>query len=146
MCNRTKVCTPRNTLFELTPQNYDQVIGQGKPFFVRLENNGCAFAKESEFYWKQEAQLFPNIQFVRTECIRYAKLCRELGAYRSPSHALYGPNSKKMIAFFTNPSEIKKSSAYFGDVIAQTLEMYPFDIPTIEELIPETTNKFFESY
>lgn len=40
LCERTKTCTAKQTLFDLTKDNYNQVIGQSRPVFVRIENEG----------------------------------------------------------------------------------------------------------
>lgn len=144
--NRTQKCTPRRTLFDLKNSTYDSIIGSSRPVFVRMENEGCPYAKTSKYYWEEAAQLFPTIQFARAECIYNREICNRLGATVSPSHALFGPNSQTPLDSFGNPSAISSSSNYYSDVIYRHLGFYPIDTSTITELLPQSTNFFFESY
>ena len=146
--NRTRQCTPRETLIDITTDNYDQIMGssQLRPVFARMQNEGCSFAPASEANWREASELFPNIKFVRAYCIKYNQLCHTLGSSVSPSHSLFGTDKTKPLESFGNPVDISKSSSFYSDVIYKNLGYYPFDSPTIEELVPQSTNKFFENY
>lgn len=142
---RIKQCTPKRTLFDVTLDNIDKVVGGPRPVFLRLIKNGCPYAKTSQAYWDKAAELFPNVQFVRGECIYHPQVCSRFNVQISPSHAVIGPNSSTVRTFFTNPDEISKSTQYFSDVLSQNFQFYSFDTPSIEDLIPQNTNNFFES-
>ena len=143
---RTTTCTAQKTLFDITESNYDQIIGGNRAVLVRMQNEGCPYAATSEQYWREAAELFPNIIFARAECIYNEKVCSKLGANVSPSHALFLPNSTQIKDSFGNPDEISSSSSYYANFIYQNLQFYPFDTATIDDLIPESTHKFFLSY
>ncbi|KAK8866971.1 hypothetical protein M9Y10_009940 [Tritrichomonas musculus] len=145
LSERIKQCTPKRTLFDVTLDNIDKVVGGSRPVFLRLIKNGCPYAKTSQAYWDKAAELFPNVQFVRGECIYHPQVCSRFNAQISPSHAVIGPNSSTVRTFFTNPDEISKSTQYFSDVLSQNFQFYSFDTPSIEDLIPQNTNNFFES-
>ena len=126
--------------------NYEQIVGSSRPVFVRMENEGCPYAKKSQDNWKEASDLFPNIKFVRAECIYNGEVCSKIGGQVSPSHALFEANSTKYVYDFGNPPDISSSSSYFANIIHQYLGFYPFDTALIEDLIPQSANKFFNSY
>lgn len=146
--NRTRQCTPKATLINITTDNFDQIMGssQRRPVFARMQNEGCSYAPSSEGNWREAAELFPNIKFVKAYCIKYNDICHTLESSSSPSHSLYGTDKTKPLDTFGNPIDISTSSTFFSDTIFKNLGYYPFDSPTIEELIPQSTNEFYENY
>ncbi|KAK8842504.1 hypothetical protein M9Y10_026095 [Tritrichomonas musculus] len=146
LCERTKTCTVKQTLFDLTKDNYNQVIGQSRPVFVRIENEGCPYSKPSQNYWEEASRLFPNIKFVRAECLNNGEVCKNLGAQVSPTHILFGANSTEKLETYEQNTPISLSSTPYANIIFNHLGFYPFDTPSIQEIIPESSNIFFESY
>lgn len=148
---RLKQCTAKNYMIHANNNNYQQFFGKSKALYIRFYKKGCIYTPASQAYWDEASRLLPNMQFVSAECETQAttfcsmvKSSQPINVY--PTWRLYKPNQTTYSAQFSDNNNIHSASTYFTNTATDYAGYLPFDNPLIEDLIPQSTNRFFKLY
>ncbi|OHT14834.1 Thioredoxin family protein [Tritrichomonas foetus] len=122
---------------EFNSDSFNKYIGGEDPILVKFYSHRCLHCKETQKYFAEAAEYFPEIYFAGIDCLDHVDVCKQQEINTYPSFKFYKPYSKIGVDYFggTSVSEIVKF-----------LSSYSFQARKIPHTILNLTSYNFERF